>query len=130
MNGRTAKDGQVLVCFDGLWGSVCDDRWDFRDATVVCRQLGYNGREFSSCCYMYSVVTLTLFLSTSVSYPLFEYNSANDNILKFNIHLDNVDCNGNESTLSECTHRGIGIHNCYEGFEEAGVVCTGECHLI
>ena len=68
--------------------------------------------------------TLTLFLSTSVSYPLFEYNSGND------IHLDNVDCNGNESTLSECTHRGIGIHNCYGGFEEAGVICTSEYHLI
>ena len=64
MNGQTSKDGRVLVCLDGVWSSVCDDRWDFRDAAVVCRQLGYNGREFSSCYIrqLYSVVTLTLFL--------------------------------------------------------------------
>ena len=47
VDGVTDDDGRVQICFSGLWASVCDDFWDVRDATVVCRQLGYNGCKFS-----------------------------------------------------------------------------------
>ena len=45
VDGATADDGRVEICFYGLWGSVCDTRWDYRDAEVVCRQLQYDGRK-------------------------------------------------------------------------------------
>ena len=41
------------------------------------------------------------------------------------IFLDNVVCTGNESSLAECQHRGIGSHDCSH-FEDAGIVCPGE----
>lgn len=42
MNGSvpTMVSGRVEVCFNNSYGSICNDRWDEADATVVCRQLG------------------------------------------------------------------------------------------
>ena len=43
INGTSATEGTVEICADGVYGTVCDDRWSALDATVVCRQLGYTG---------------------------------------------------------------------------------------
>lgn len=45
VGGRGQAEGTVLVYLNKRWGAVCDDTWDWNDAVVVCRQLGYPGLE-------------------------------------------------------------------------------------
>ena len=41
IDGLIPEEGTVEVCVNAVWGSVCHSYWDYKDAFVVCRQLGY-----------------------------------------------------------------------------------------
>ena len=79
---------------------MCDDGWDSADAQVVCRELGFS-----------RVVSA--------------YQSAHFGRGHRHIWLDDVQCRGNESSLDQCHHNGVGNHNCGHS-EDAGVACQSE----
>ena len=89
--------GRVEVLHMGVWGTICDDLWDLRDANVVCRQLGYDGA------------------LSAPHYAAFGQGTGP-------IWLDDVQCVGDEIAISECHHTGWEVHNCRH-FHDAGVVC-------
>ena len=41
VGGSNYYEGQVEICYQNKWETVCDDGWSDADAKVVCRQLGY-----------------------------------------------------------------------------------------
>ncbi|XP_076194131.1 scavenger receptor cysteine-rich domain-containing protein DMBT1-like, partial [Aptenodytes patagonicus] len=97
VNGGDACSGRLEVFHNGSWATVCDDGWDMKDATVVCRQLGCGD-------------------AVSAKIDAFFGEGTGD------ILLDNVACRGDESSLEQCSHRGLGTHDCYHK-EDAGVIC-------
>lgn len=100
VDGSGQCSGRVEVLYKGQWGTVCDDEWQLANADVVCRQLG---------------------CGHAVSAP----TSAHFGRGTGPIWLDNVECTGQESTLTHCSHNSFGDNNCGHG-EDAGIICLGK----
>lgn len=43
MDGIDELEGRVEVKYRGVWGTVCDDDFSGKEATVFCNSLGFNG---------------------------------------------------------------------------------------
>ncbi|XP_070705976.1 scavenger receptor cysteine-rich type 1 protein M130-like [Pempheris klunzingeri] len=99
VSGSGQCSGRVEIFYKGEWGTVCDDVWEMGHADVVCRQLG--------CGHAVSAPTSAHFGKGAGP-----------------IWLDNVECTGQETALSHCTHPGFGENNCGHG-EDAGAICLG-----
>jgi len=77
---------------------VCDDLWGTADATVVCKQLGFE-------------------TNGVIAYSRAEFGQGTGDII-----LDNLRCRGNESNIFDCPHNGETINDCAHS-EDAGVFC-------
>ncbi len=107
VEGTVPNEGRVEICFSNQWGSVCDDFFSKEEAIVICRQLNY---------------TSGLNMSFAVSGGFFGPGQVP-------IHLDDLQCEGDEETLLDCVHSGVGRHNCDHN-EDAGVVCVSKSSFL
>ncbi|XP_062609785.1 deleted in malignant brain tumors 1 protein-like, partial [Saccostrea cucullata] len=98
VNGNQFGEGRVEIFINNEWGTICDDNWDINDAKVVCRSLGLPSSRAEARIKSY-------------------FGAGFGRIL-----LDDVNCTGFETSVWNCIHRGVGVHNC--GAQEiAGVRC-------
>jgi len=122
--GGNETFGRVEICNNNVWGTVCDDWWDVRDAMVVCRQLGFsaNGKSLRKKLFQCVKAFQYLFPPNNVCSigALARYGGFTNGLGE--IWLDTVRCAGTESALSLCTNDGFGNHNCGH-LEDAGVWC-------
>ena len=88
--------GRLQVYHDGQWGLVCEGNFGREEAQVACRQLGFADGEEG-------------------------FGGAGSGGLPF--WLKGVQCQGTESRLVNCLHRGLQEHSC-GSFDIAGVECS------
>ncbi|KAK7910438.1 hypothetical protein WMY93_015122 [Mugilogobius chulae] len=98
VNGGTNCSGRVEIFVAGQWGTVCGWSWDLQDAQVVCRQMG--------CGTAYSATTRATFGEGTGPF-----------------WMNDVECTGNETELTQCGHSGNSY--CYH-YYDAGVICKDE----
>lgn len=101
VGGSSMYEGRLQIFYNSIWGSVCDNGWDFNSARVACRQLGFAD---------------ALVAVTDPDYG----NAENEEVFIIN----NVKCSGNEPGLQYCANSGFEYHDCLVS-SVAGVICTG-----
>ena len=75
------KSGRVEVSYGGAWFGICPEQWDLADATVVCKQLGFQDSKYFK-------------ESARVSYPKGHEE-------RFNL-ISEVNCTGEETNIGLC----------------------------
>ena len=97
VDGPSENEGRLEVQISGVWGTVCDDLWNYDDADVACRQLGFSGASIPD-------------ISPSIPGT------------GLPILLDDVNCDGSEAFIWDCPNKGIGEHNCVHN-EDVHLLC-------
>ncbi|KAM7177606.1 antigen WC1.1-like [Macrochelys suwanniensis] len=103
VNGSSPCAGRVEIKHQDQWGTVCDDHWDMEDAEVVCKQMG---------------------CGSAVSAHGRAYFGEGSGPTWLTV----VDCDGDESALWDCSHRGWGKITCYH-YYDTGVICSGRIEV-
>ena len=117
MGGSNELEGRVELCQSNAWGRVCDYSWDFHDARVVCRQLGYSAAGLCRDQLQVAMVYVNYYLHPAVSTSGSHFGRGSGSVI-----LNLVNCHGHEDGLVNCSSGTI-YSACTRYVREAGVIC-------
>ena len=98
MGGSSYNEGRVEILYNGVWGTICSDGWNFINGMITCRSLGL----------------------TSLYVTTFQYGPGVGPIW-----LDNVMCDGSEPSLARCSHPGVNVTSGCTHAKDVGINCSG-----
>ena len=113
------------MCLNGTWGTICSNSFDDKDASVVCKQLGYSPYgEF--CRYMITYNdTFTGAISLSTSYLYGYYLNIN---YYHPTYIYELKCTGIENNIWDCPYSDS-YHYC-RYYQDAAVICQRKYNNI
>lgn len=100
------RGGLVVVEYRGVNGTICDDRFDLADGDVICRMLGFSHA-----------------LETRGAFNFFDYSRG---FFQGPIWIDDLTCNGHETSIIDCSFPGWGINDCSH-YEDVSLICASVC---
>lgn len=134
--GRKPSEGYVEMCVRQnndtlLWGTLCDDHWDNRDAGVICSMLGYHRQseiyyiqhKHESPVYLIHLLITSVVDAIASKFSRFVPDPDNTTLLQQKVVLGSIHCEGHENSLSDCPT--VSSEDCYKHIEDAGVICEG-----
>ena len=120
IGGNNDNEGNVQICYNNAWGSVCDDNWNVADSNVVCRQLGLQPYGIGLLLVMYLKIIYN-YTSGSMFYHSNYFAVASNPLFVYGT----FSCSGSEQSLMACQKSYGNLLNCRNS-EIAGVHCEGE----
>ncbi|XP_025101970.1 deleted in malignant brain tumors 1 protein-like isoform X2 [Pomacea canaliculata] len=95
------KGGRLEIFRHGQWRTVCSYVFRHKEARVACRMLGFNSS-----------------VARAVGSSIYGEGEGR-------LFLDDIECNGTESSLSECEYLGFISHLCSHS-NDVGVICKDD----
>ena len=133
IGGSTSLEGTVEICRNKVWGGVCGNSWNVRDANVVCSQLGYqtSGITYFTFVNFFADFSLAVLIYFVFAGSMAVYNSFYGKSSGL-IYIDYAHCTGTETKLKDCHYSPSIVSLSCGDIQHAGVKCIGRifrCNL-
>ena len=123
VNGTSDLEGRVEVCFGNLWGTICHNSWDNRDAGVICKQL-FNS-SFGTLFVLPTTISSNFLFFLVVYLGGHAIHGSSFGPGDIPIVIQNINCDGNETSLTDCFTLSLTTSPC-NASTVAGIVCYGK----